>query len=491
LAELTPSEWFDKLNSRFTKATRPNWQDKKCRPADVQPRNERLDTLWSYFTGDAPLPQVAEEYQEPFRDVMRTARCNYAPMCVNAMLDRQELQAVSTLIDSDTNGDDLAAQIMDDSGFVAVAKDLFGFEFAMGESFGMAVKSEGGGNPAIHAIDPRRCVGVPDLRNPVRLRAALVKQYDPVEEAQTAHLFLPGRRYDVDFDGTKWTVINPDSPELISGLDKLGGIPIARFENAYGLGEYEPHLDLLDRINDMTLKRLIIVAYQAFRQRAIIGDTDDDDDDDDANEAEPVDWAALAQTVFKADPGALWKVPDGFKFWESSPLDMTSILNAKRDDVKEFAAVTSTPLHLITPDAVTGSAEGAGLIRESATSKNRDRRARNTPPMKLLWRIAFALAGQNERATSTIKLHWGPIEFRTLAEKASASAQASGTLSLEQRCERIWEMTPEETAENIDQLAAEAILIPSAPATPPTTATATTAAPAAAAQAEPDNVDAA
>ena len=460
MADLTPQEWFDKLNARFTKATRPEWSDKLHRPVAIRARNEVLDTLWSYNVGDAPLPQVEEGYEDAFRDVIRQGRCNYAPMCVSAMLDRMELRAVSTLIDNDAGGDDVAAKIMDESGFGAMAKDLFGYQFSMGESFAMAVDNDGD-TPTAHAIDPRRCIGVPDRANPIRLRAALVKDYDPVEEAEQAHLFLPGRRWDVAFDGTKWTVVNEDKPELITGLERLGGVPVVRFLNPHGLGEYERHLDLLDRINDMTLKRLIIVAYQAFRQRAIIGDDDDDDT------AEPIDWNALAATVFKANPGALWKVPDGFKFWESQALDLSSILNAKRDDVKEFAAVTGTPLHLITPDAANGSAEGAGLMRESATSKIRDRRARVTPQMKLLWRILFAFAGEADRGTS-MKLHWGPIEFRTLAEKASASSQAVGTLSLQQRNEQIWEMSPEETEANINQIAAEAILLPNAPTSPTT-----------------------
>ena len=460
MAELTPQEWFDKLNARFTKATRPEWSDKLHRPVAIRPRNEVLDTLWSYNVGDAPLPQVEEGHADAFRDAIRQGRCNYAPMCVNAMLDRMEMRAVSTLIDSDAGGDDVAARIMDESGFGAMSKDLFGYQFSMGEAFAMAVDNNGE-TPTAHAIDPRRCIGIPDRTNPIRLRAALVKDYDPVEEVETAHLFLPGRRWDVTYDGTKWKVA--ETAEEIKGLDRLGGIPIVRFLNPHGLGEYERHLDLLDRINDMTLKRLIVVAYQAFRQRAIIGDDDDDADDDDT--AEPVDWEALSATVFKANPGALWKIPEGFKFWESQALDLSSILNAKRDDVKEFAAVTSTPLHLITPDAANGSAEGAGLMRESATSKMRDRRARVTPQMKLLWRILFAFAGEPDRGTK-MKLHWGPIEFRTLAEKASASSQAVGTLSLQQRNEQIWEMSPEETEANINQMAAEAIILPGAPTTP-------------------------
>ncbi len=93
--------------------------------------------------------------------------------------------------------------------------------------------------------------------------------------------------------------------------------------------------------------------------------------------------------------------------WESAQTDLGQFINAKRDDVKEFAAVTSTPLHLITPpDAANGSAEGAGLMRESLTSKVRDRRTRFTPQLKLLWRMAFAMAGETDRGTG-MRLNWG------------------------------------------------------------------------------------
>ncbi|QIG58381.1 portal protein [Mycobacterium phage Cornie] len=455
MSTLTPSEWFDLLNAKFNEITRPKWQDHRSRSEiaacsrEVQPRHRLLDTLWSYYVGDPPLPQVADEYKDVFRDVMRKARSNYAPMAVAAMLDRMELLAVSTAVDKDLNGDDLAARIMDESGFAAMFKDLLGYLFAMGESYAMVVP--GSPTPTIHAIDPRRCVGIPDPQNPVRLIAALVKEYDEIEKEEVAHLFLPGRRWRLTLDGVSWRR-GTEEPELIRGLDEFGGIPIVRFENAFGLGEYEPHIDLLDRINDTTLQRIVGFWYQALRQRAFRGDLEDGEDE--YGEDTPVsaeDQMDSLRRSLKAGPGSLWMIPKDFEIWESAQADFSPIINAKRDDVKEFAAVTSTPLHLITPDAANGSAEGAGLMRESATAKVRDRRARVTPQMKLLWRIVFAMAGEPRRG-DYLKLHWGPIEFRTLAEMASASSQAQGTLSVEKIGEKIWQMTPDEIDENIKQL---------------------------------------
>jgi hypothetical protein len=479
--DLTAQDWFNRINALFYVPTRASWQDKLVRPYGTDPnqrqahfsrfwtpRNLLLDTLWSYFVGDPPLPMVAAEYRETFRDVMRKARSNYAPMCIGAMRDRMELQAVATQDDGDRDGDEMAADVMDETGFVAVLKEVFDYTLALGEGYAMVVPGSGDGAvlsngqpaPSIHAIDPRRCIGVPDWQNPTRLQAAVVHQYDPITWRYTAFLFLPGEKYTVEYDrGAGVWNLDPDSYEPVKDLDELGGIPLIRFENVNGMGEYEPHIDLLDRINDTTLQRIALGWYQAFRQRAIIGSEDEDQDTPD--EAPEVDW----DNVFRSDPGVLWRVPKDFTFWESTPLDLTPIINAKRDDVKEFAAVTTTPLHLITPDAANGSAEGAGLMREGLTSKVRDRRSRFTPPLKLLWRIVFATA--NADKGSRMRLHWGPIEYYTLAEKGSASAQAVGTLSVEDRCDRIWQMTPDDTQRNIQRLTADQLM--NLPASPPPT----------------------
>lgn len=286
-------------------------------------------------------------------------------------------------------------------------------------------------------------------------------------------MFLPGLKWTVPFtggNGGAWGQLDKIDPEVISGLDAFGGIPIVRFDNKLGLGEYEPHIDLLDRINDTTLQRIIGFWYQALRQRALIGDEDEDDEDeldgviaeDDPHDPLPGRGKITAEDL-KAGPGALWRFPKDFSMWESQQTDFGPFINAKRADVQEFAAVTSTPLHLITPDAADGSAEGAGLMRESLTSKVRDRRARFSPRLKLLWRMSFAMAGEPDRGRR-MRLHWGPVEFRTLAEKGSASAQAVGTLSLEDRCETIWEMSPEDTARNVQRMTADALLqLPAAP----------------------------
>lgn len=449
----SPEWWLNYLLTRFDAPTRPNWIDWRYDPTPKQDRRTRLNNLWAYYTGRPPLPQVAEGYRDIFRDHMRKARSNYAPMCVNAMLDRMELQGVSTGVDSDVDGDDVAAQIADVSNLVAGLKDLFGYAFSMSEAYALIIPPVGATKvPVVKALDPRFAVGEPDPGNPVQLRAFLSLTWDPVFQKQKALLFLPGKKYTATADGTlAWSW--EGEPEDVTGIDELGGVPAIRLDNLNSQGEFEPHLDLLDRINDTTLQRMVLTIYQAFRQRAVVGDLEGDEDDDDGEPDEPIDWA----NVLTADPGAVWQLPEGVSFWESNQADLTPIITAKRDDVKEFAAVTSTPLHLITPDAANGSAEGASLMREGLNHKVLDRRARFTPAIKLMFRIAFAMAGQPERGEK-MRLLWGSIESNSLAEKGSATAQAQGVLSRERILTDIWGMSPQAAKECIQQLTADELL---------------------------------
>lgn len=460
----SPAWWFDRLEAGFHARKPASW-----RPADSDPdpaandnREDRLERLWAYHVGRAPLPEVAAGYTEVFRAVMRKARSNYAEMCVAAMLHRMKLSSVATGVDS-TGDDDLFAEIAEVSNWEAMISDLFTYLFVMSETYGMVVASKNGAPPMITALDPRICIGDIDPDNPQILRAAMVRSFDDTFGVERRVLFLPGRAFHAkresmgafgqavmgkwEWDPQRGSGTGEDVPDI----DDWGGIPIVRIDNAQGLGEFEPHLDLLDRINDTTLQRIVITWYQSFRQRAVEGDLEGDTDD-----AEPMTLEEF-RNMFSADPGALWKVPAGVKFWESQQADLGPLINAKRDDVKEFAAVTFTPLNLITPDAANQSAEGASLVREGINHKVGDRRARVTPKLKMLLRMAFAMAGQPERGTK-IKLNWGPLENNSLADKGSATAQVKGVLSLRSILIDIWGMTPQEAEDNITQLSAEQLL---------------------------------
>ncbi|MBF6370612.1 hypothetical protein IU469_33705, partial [Nocardia puris] len=77
----SPAWWFDRLLKGFDARVPERWSpngEAFVDPFNRDTRRERLERLWSYYCGRAPLPQVAAEYTEVFRAVMRKARCNYA-----------------------------------------------------------------------------------------------------------------------------------------------------------------------------------------------------------------------------------------------------------------------------------------------------------------------------------------------------------------------------------------------------------------------------
>lgn len=455
----SPAWWFEKLLYQFDARVPQRWSPEVGEyvdPRDSDSRRDRLERLWSYYIGRPPLPQVAAGYTEVFRAVMRKARSNYAGMCISAMLNRMAFNGISTGVDS-SGGDDKANEVAEVSNLEAEIQDLFAYLFVMGEAYAMVVAPKRGSDtaPLIKALDPRNCVGDVDPDNPQVLRALLVRSYDPMFGEEKATLLLPGKAYrarkpsspfgGVSFQKWEWD----GAPENIEGIDALGGIPAVRLDNKDGLGEFEAHLDLLDRINDTTLQRIVITWYQSYKQRAVRGDLEGDDD-------EPMTLEEFRE-VFAADPGALWKVPAGVDFWESTQADMTPILNAKRDDVKEFAAVTSTPMYLVSSDSVNQSAEGASLVREGINHKVKDRRARVAPKIKLLFKMAFAFAGDAQRGAK-IRIDWGALENNSLADKGSATAQVRGVLSQKRILVDIWGYTPLQAEEIITELAAEQLL---------------------------------
>lgn len=467
----SPEWWFDYLCRKFT--ARDHTYDLQNPIADAgwqQPvywrtRRERLNLLWSYYIGRPPLPRIGEKARDTFRDVLRTARANYAPKAIQPVVDRMDLLGVRTGVTDGIEGDEVGKRIMEYSNFAAAIKDALIYLFVMAESYLMVIPASEGSSdqtPLITAEDPRTCIGEPDPMNPNHLRAALKLGYDPVTNKVMAWLFLDGKKFTASCPGSDmWATTTygaasfewAEEPVKLSGLDAVNStVPIIQLVNARGMGEFEGSLDLLDRINDGIMRRLQIAAYQSAKQRAIIGDLEGEDVDDDSP-AEDIDW----DTIFDAAPDALWRVPAGTTFWESNPADMTGVLTAVRDDVKEFAGANDIPLYLVTPDSANQTAEGASALREGLVFKVKDRRARVHPRLVELFKMAFAFAGEVDR-TANIELLWGPVESFSLGEKANAVAQTRGVLSRPRQLQDIMEMTPDQIQQNEQELQQDAIL---------------------------------
>lgn len=417
----SPGWWLVKLQAELDLRRRGNyhWQRnrRKGRPG--------LELLDDYLNGDPPLPHVVEGWADAMRPFLRQCRLNVAELVVECVRERMIPLGWSTAIDSNEDGDQVAARVAAANDLDLQLGDVFGWMLGLGDGYailGPNVDSDADdAPPLITAEDPREVITAEDPATR-RTIAALKVYRDEWDARDVAYVYLPGEVWRATRGGrgsgvTGWEW-DPEQPQRWpAGFEDF--IPVYRFENRRGVGEFEPHLDVLDRINDQIFSRVTIAKFQAFRQRAIEGLPETSDSlPPAADGSNVIDYT----DVFTADPGSLWQVPVGVKFWESQPIDLNPIRMATRDDIEHLAAVTRTPMYLITPDAAAGSAEGASTQREGLVYRVTDRRRRADAALARMMSGAFRLMGESARSdVLAIRTLWQPAERFSLQERSAAA----------------------------------------------------------------------
>lgn len=215
-------------------------------------------------------------------------------------------------------------------------------------------------------------------------------------------------------------------------------VPITPLKNKDGKNEFEDHTDVIDRINHMIFQRVIIVTMQAFRQRAVKGKFPEKDPQTGAK----IDY----NETFSPGPGNLWLLPEDADLWESTPPQFTEILQAVKDDTRDLASLTYTPMTYFSDNA-NQSAEGAGMQRENYTSKIEDRRRRFGPRWSRHLSVYFEIIGDTERSEQgSLAVIWQPIAADSLVQRAAAfqSLVTTGEVAVETAMREALGWTPRE-----------------------------------------------
>jgi hypothetical protein len=442
------------------------WMNRLSRKlVDRRPKIELLDR---YYRGNPPFPEGAETAKSAYTAFQKKARLNLAELCVDAVLDRMIPVGFQTGAARDENGDDEARRIWVGNELDVESTEVHRSMLVMRNGYVIVGgPDEDTGVPVITAEDPRQVVTVHDPVRQQRVRAALKLFHDPEEQSDFAYLYLPGRVFvarrevkrtqwnpEITFSSSAWdwddTRGGGEGESLPDGNEDV--VPVIRFRNKRGVGEFETHLDLLDRINHMILQRMVIATFQAFKQRAIKVDPKDMPEKH-PETGEVIDY----DKIFSADPGALWKLPQTAELWESGQVDLTPVLNAVKEDKQDFAAATRTPLYYMFPDAANGSAEGASTMREGHVFKAEDRIRRASSGWNRAMSLAFRFMGDEARADlATLRTLWQPAERYSLSERADAASKATD-VPWRTKMTTIWQYPPERVAEMEIERASDAL----------------------------------
>ena len=409
----------------------------------------RFDHLDAYFRGTPPLPEGADNARSAYQKFQRKARTNFAEMVCEAPRQRMRPVGFRTGAAGDDNGDRKAREIWNANDLDVGSADVHRTMLSLSRAYAIVGLDDETGDALITDEDPRQVITQHYPALPRRVLAGLKILRDQPSNTDYAYLYLRGKT--VSDRCQVWKAARPvrRTQRLVGSMFRASDwewddyseltireCPVVRFENARSQGEYEQHLDLLDRINHMVLQRLVIATMQAFRQRAVQGDLPEVD-----AAGNKIDYNQL----FVADPGAMWTLPEGVSIWESTQVDLAGILESVRDDIINLGAVTFTPLHYLLPESSRsgGSAEGAQLTREGLVFKTEDRIARANIGWRQVMSLAFRLTGDEQRADlKALEPIWAPAERLTLSERADAASKATD-VPWRTKMTELWGFDPE------------------------------------------------
>ena len=398
----------------------------------------QFNLLERYYDGDAPLPEGAEGQSRAYRRFQRKARLNMAQLSVAAVRERMRIAGFRTGADDDENGDDVARRLWKSNNLDVYSSDLHTNFLKFGEAYAIVGMPAGREYPLVTVEDPRQVHAVTSPEDPSQVLAAVKVFSDG--GAHHAYFYYSDEIlvFRKPGDSSPYDTDNWLFDEEASGPNPLGEVPVVKFTNADDKGEYEPYLDIIDRINHMILQRLIIATTAAFKQKWVQGDFPTHDQD--GNE---IDYNGL----FEAGPGAMWVLPPDAQLGQLDQSGMQDIISAVRADIQDFAAVTRTPMHYLSPEGANQSAEGASLAREGLVFKTEDRIARATVGWSRVMSLMFKWMGDDERANLLdLEPLWKPAERYSLSERADANTKFQD-VPFNSRMKLVGQFTPAEVAE--------------------------------------------
>lgn len=328
----------------------------------LRARQKNLARWRKYYKGDHPLPVGPRKVSEAYLDFQKKARTNFCRVVVQSSVNR-----LLTIGVTDANG-----KALDDAWYWWQANRLDSrqkqtYRTALSQSIAYMMvgphptKKDPLGRtvPLITPEHPSEVIVDHDPATWER-RAGLKAFYDPVTRTAHATVWTLDHRVDYLARGVgalSWGLNSWDSK--VETENKLKKIPIVPYSFQEEIGEepeaeFEPAIDIQDRINLGMLNRMTAERYSAFRQKYVTGHKFKRRMDP-ATGLEILDPSGQPQVEqpFRPDPGAVWASEgEQTKFGEFSQTDLLGYLKTHQADVQDLLVTTSTPAYLYAGDMI-------------------------------------------------------------------------------------------------------------------------------------------
>lgn len=414
----TPEEWLPILAKR------------------MDARAPRVAELRRYASGDAPMPEMGANTKASWVAFQRKARTNYAGLACQSLAGRIVPTGVSVGTSQSNPAVVALRRVWRDNRLSIVFADAI--RNMLSARVGYLIVGVRDGEPVITSEPPEKVITAPDPTQPWRARAALRAWRDSDDEKDYAYVWVPGIRQ--RFQRAVKTDTGTIRDLVTGGWEPVGEpefydgpVPVFAMENEDGVAEFEPHIDVIDRINLGKLQRLVVTAHQAFKARALKGLPESDEDGNDIDWGKRLDFA----------PGALLDLPDEVDVWESEAVDIRPLLEGEKTDARDFAAVMRTPIDVFIPEGQNQSAAGAANAHKGEIQKAKDRINRVGAPIE--GSLLAALRVLDIETEETVKVTFESPEHVSLTEKAAAAVAAKGAGKSQRWIdEHIWNMSPDE-----------------------------------------------
>jgi hypothetical protein len=402
-------------------------------------RQDGLDCLQDYYSGDHPLPHLQEKARREFKRLLAMSRANYMQLVVDAVVGR--LQVVGIRMSSTADEpDERAWRIWQANRLDADSRLVFAESVKLGTSYMLVDPPRDGDEvPTVTPEHPSQAIIEYEPGSRRRKAAGLKCWLDDWTGNIMANLFLPDRVYPFSAIYRQGQV-TVDWQAGEHGPNPLGEVPLVEYANRPqmlepGTSEIAGVTDVQDRINKTLADRLMSQEYGAFRQKWVTG------------LEIPVDENGAPTEPFKVAVDRLLVSEDPqTKFGDFNPTDIKPFLDAVRDDIKDIAAITSTPPHYLLGDLINLSAEALKAAEAGLISKVRDHMLYLGESVEDTVRLYMKAAGDKRPVDFSCEVVWKNPEFRTEGELVSALVQMKTLGVPDEALWERWGASPQEIA---------------------------------------------